>query len=533
MSVCQIHANSSRSPVSPQRAGLGMQTSIDPDLFMSQTSQDSVTLRTNAPSPTATGAPESKTFNFNPQDRRVMESGTTVLDVVQGPRGPETDRVKLNDGLEPLNGQFVYPPSDPRRAKAETFAAVSRCINLFKKYYGDFSFAFGDDKLGVFADSGKMLQGFYKREQKAIICYHNPDPIYGGNVFTGASNDVASHETGHSILDGIRPNYYLSTNPEPRAFHEAFGDCLAIHSGLCDDRVVARVAVQTGGDLSKPNVAARIAEEMGIAVNNDDGANTTGGDYLRDANNTFKYVDPSTLPEKSPMSELSWNNHNFSRVWTGAHFDLLKLMVNEQMAHGADPKKAIAAANDECLQMLANMLKEAPQFDFTFKDMANAMLTADAKHRDGKRLDLIKQAFVGRNILPADAPLPEVPAKAADPSLFQSVTLTSFPEDEPKPVVARTLSLPLDESFGPFQGATVELPVDPDLDEEGVSAAKDRTYANMRNLVDAGRVRYTDSRSGTNFPQDYLNADGHAYTAALFYEGDQKVIRALPFAMCG
>src|SRR5688572_13556214 len=47
-------------------------------------------------------------------------------------------------------------------------------------------------------------------------------------TFSGGSTDVVSHEAGHALLDVIRPDLWTTTFPETNAFHEAFGDCMAI-----------------------------------------------------------------------------------------------------------------------------------------------------------------------------------------------------------------------------------------------------------------------------------------------------------------
>jgi hypothetical protein len=486
-------------------------------------------------------SPGGSVFSFNPQDQRVFKTGTTVIPNVTQGNGPQTDRIKLMDTLEPQDGKYVYPDGDARQAKAQTFAAAARAFNLFSQAYGEVPFAFEGKQLSIFADAGKMLQGFYRREQKALTFYHSPDKVYGGTVYSGASNDVASHETAHAMLDGIRPNYYQSLTPEPRAFHEAFGDIMAIHSSLADDRVVAKVAIQTGGDLKKPNVAALIAEEMGAAVNNEDGANTTGGDYLRDANNPFTYQDPFTLQEKGPLSELRSNRHNFSRVWTGAHYDLLALMVKDEMAKGTDVKAAISSCNAELLQMLANMMKEAPLADFTFPQMADAMLKGEATRHGGKRLELMRQAFAGRNILPADHPLPEVPvvktlrtelSPASLPSVLENNGLLNElpPQQQPSSVVNRLVSL--DESFGHLSGANLEMPFDLSLKAEEIKASQERNLASLRNLIKNDRILVDADKADLSTPESLRNPKGESYAAGLFKQDGALVVKALAVNVC-
>ncbi len=486
-------------------------------------------------------------FSFNPQDPKVMATGTTVIkNVHQGAAGPETNRIRLADQLQPVDRAYVYPDGDDRQAKAQAFSAVARTVELFSDAYGDFPFQFSDKPLTIFGDGGKQLNGRYRREQKAIIFYHSNDPKMG-TIYTGASNDVAAHETGHAILDGIRPNYYTSLTPEPCAFHEAFGDMMSIHTSLADVRVLDQVVAQTGGDLKKPNIAALIAEQMGVASNTEDGFNGTGGDYLRDANNVFTYTDPFKLIEKGPLTELHSNRHNFSRVWTGAHYDLLALMTKQKMDSQMEPKQAIAEANSELLKMLANMLKEAPQADFTFPQMAEAFLKSDAKYAEGKHLELIREAFSGRQIIPADFPLPERSTIQASESrtngakkltfmdrmrdLLESTGLIDAPK-APEAPHAENSRIQLDESFGSLQGAQFEISLEAGLNPDESKATRDRSLASLRNLIKNDRVLPLE-RNGELQSNDHLtNSRGESYAAAVFPEGDQQIIRAIAMNIC-
>ncbi len=406
-----------------------------------------------------------------------------------------------------------------------------------------FPFQFSDKPLTVFGDGGKQLNGRYRREQKAIVFYHSSDPKMG-TVYTGASNDVAAHETGHAILDGIRPNYYTSLTPEPCAFHESFGDMLSIHTSLANERVLDQVVAQTNGDLKKPNIAALIAEQMGIAANTEDGFNATGGDYLRDANNSFTYTDPFKLVEKGPLTELHSNRHNFSRVWTGAHYDLLALMSKQNMDNHMEPKQAIAQANTELLKMLANMLKEAPQADFTFPQMAEAFLKSDAKYGGGKHLEQIREAFSGRQIIAADFPLPEISTSPGRTTGTKKTTFmekmrnllesTGLIEAAKAPVAphAENTRITLDESFGSLNGAQFEISQEAGLNPEESKATRDRSLASLRNLIKNDRVLPLERHAELQSGERLTNSQGESYAAAVFPEGDRQVIRSVAMNIC-
>ncbi|MBS2034906.1 hypothetical protein JST97_07955 [bacterium] len=490
-----------------------------------QASADPTPAATPGPSaPAAPTEPKDMVFSFNPQDRRVMEVGTKLIPgVIQGSKqNPETDKAMLNVGLEPVDGKYVYGPEDPRQNQAVTFSAVANTINVFREAFGDFKWSFKYDKLAINPNGGKDFNAFYSRNNGTVNFFAEEDPIFGRPVFSGASGEIVAHETGHAILDAIRPEYFGSFRSDVGAFHESFGDMLAIHMSLLDERVIKRVLVQTGGDLKKPNIAAYMAEELAQGLNNKKGTNATGGDYLRNANNNFTWAEPKSLPEKGGPDKLGWEIHDFSRLWTASHYDLLNAMVQQRIQSGAAPDVALRESNKELLGMLANLLKEAPRGDFTYKDMAIAFIKSDKLHAEGKHAEMIQKVFTDRKILPADLPqeLLEVAPAREQSRLFQS-------NDEP---AFAPMSVTLGQDFGMFSGAKVEIPVASDKLIFKSDELQEQTQDDIRRLIQAGRIRYNDPNYQMKFPNDYFNPQGEAYIGAVTWDGGQMKIERLAIA---
>lgn len=64
-------------------------------------------------------------------------------------------------------------------------------------------------RLPVFPNAGNMLNAFYDRESLQFF-EHTSD---GKRTLSGASTDVVAHETGHALLDAVRPDLLDSSCP--------------------------------------------------------------------------------------------------------------------------------------------------------------------------------------------------------------------------------------------------------------------------------------------------------------------------------
>ncbi|MEW6279292.1 MAG: hypothetical protein AB1758_11755 [Candidatus Eremiobacterota bacterium] len=464
--------------------------------------------------------PRDAVFSFNPQDPLVMAPTTERINGVSP--GPEVDKARLNGGLNAnWEGNFVYGPSDHRHHSAVTFAAAAKTIEMFEQASGQpIRWAFGEQKLDVVANGGEMLNAYYSRDDHSVNFFQHYDRILGRHVHSGDSGEVVAHELGHAILDGVRPDYFDAFSPDVAAFHESFGDMIGLCFALQDDRVVDRVAIETGGDLSKRNIASALGEELGVAINDEVGANRTGGNWTRNAVNNFTWADPSTLPWIGGPDQLGAEPHDFSRLWTGAYYEILTNLVNQNKEAGMDNKAAIKQAGQEGLKLLVNLMKEAPHGEFVYREMAQAFVESDRKHNNGQHAALIESVMKKRLILPTEAPPPPPPTRPV-----------GLVEDESEGPV-RNVGLTLTGSrFGMFSGARVSIPVDAGQALLKSAEVRERTENALERYIAEGRIRYNDPNYQMKLPQDGFDPQGRPYIGAVVWENGQMRIERLKIAV--
>jgi hypothetical protein len=471
----------------------------------------------NAVTPTSPAAkPEAAQeveFSYNSQDRLVMDPGTTVLKGVEA--GPKSERfIMKGTSLKPnADGDYVFDAKDPRSTSAVAFSAAQKTLETFEEAYGGkVDWAFRRTQMGVYPDhqDRPMLNAYYSRNDGSVNFFHDTDKVTGTLIQSGSSGDVVSHEVGHAILDGLRPGYLAAWNSDTGGFHESFADSMAILMGTQDEAVVAMVVKQNGGDLSKPSVISGVAEELGRGINNATGTNRTGGDYLRQAVNNFKWADPRTLPERGGPDQLGHEAHDFSRLWTGAFYEVLTQINQEKMDSGIPPQEAIRQTGQEGIRMLANLVREAPKGQFTYRQMAEAFIKSDEKHNGGQQAARIREVFTNREIL--------------SPNLYANDIEDTVPPSETFRLVQTTLR---GGGFGQFEGAVVKTPVDEAFPLGKDVETENRTRADIRRLIDAGRILMTTPGQRVE-TKDLFDAQGRPYVGVVTWENGQMNIERVP-----
>jgi hypothetical protein len=237
--------------------------------------------------------------------------------------------------------------------------------------------------------AGEDLNAYYDR--RALRFFRDVDPQSGAIVHSGDSVDVATHEQGHAVLDGVRPDLWDAPHFEVAAFHEAFGDLASIFVALAEPPVSGAVVGETSGEPARSNLVSRLAEELGAAVRRRYGDDATAPRALRDAVNTFRHVDPRTLPDTAPASALSAEPHSFCNVLTGACWDLLVALFHR---NGLENRaEALSAAAETLAVYAAAAAETAPSgADFFARFARRIVREADAA-QDPSAPELAERLF--------------------------------------------------------------------------------------------------------------------------------------------
>ena len=279
--------------------------------------------------------------------------------------------------------------------------ALQRTIHVWEDLFDrDFSAWHGGTPLRVRLRAVKDLNAFYDR--KSLQFFYDVDKTTGRTVFAAESLDVVAHEAGHAVLDVYQPGYWSSVDLETASFHEAFADCSALLTTLTDPAVRKAFLEEAGGSGRKSNLVSRLAEALGRAIfdNYGPGANSDPT-RLRDANNSFRYAPPESLPPGAPEKELAAEPHSFSRVFTGAFYDTLVWLLAREMKHDAT-EAGVERARRLAGRILGRALETIAPGEARYRTVALRMREIDQTEEGGVATIGIEEAFARHGIrLPA------------------------------------------------------------------------------------------------------------------------------------
>ncbi len=263
--------------------------------------------------------------------------------------------------------------------------------------------------LPVGLDEGEDLNAYYDREHLAFFHELVGETTY----YSGESPDVLCHEMGHACLDAHRPELWGAPFIEVGSFHESFADISAILSQLQLPSVRAAALAGLRDDVASP--LSRLAEQLGFAIRQVS-PTSVDADCLRNAYNSFTYIDPQTLPNSAPATQICAEIHSFSRVFTGAVYDILSGMLKIRSSNPTDADLQ-QVANDFAVLLLTATAAAPVQPDY-YAQVAAHIIDADSAN-GGTYRSALTDTFVKRQIVPQSAVTglarvnPKVPLKSA------------------------------------------------------------------------------------------------------------------------
>jgi hypothetical protein len=172
---------------------------------------------------------------------------------------------------------------------------------------------------------------------------------------------------------------------------------------LHDDSLVRRVLEWTKGDLRVDNFISSVAEQMTNELLQQRVEHVREHTiYLRNALNGFKHqpFDKLTYVAANPELELSRQPHNYSRLFTGAVYEVLAGVYN-RLKLKLPTHLALHKARDVIGNMVVCAVELGPLGEFDFGDMVLAFVSADEVLYDGAYRNILLDVFCdGRGILP-------------------------------------------------------------------------------------------------------------------------------------
>lgn len=384
--------------------------------------------------------------------------------------GPKDARITTElAGTTPVarnaNADFIFTPGTSEFDCAHTWAVVREALTMYERIRDGVPIPWAwnrsgnTDTITAHPRAGVTPNAYYSRGQKALKFFYFTPTGAPAPVFTCRSLDIVAHETGHAILDGLKPGWLAGGNPpQTGGLHESFGDLTSIFLALSQlDQAEALVAVSKAS-LHSRNFIAALAEQFGTALGMPVG--------LRNADNDLK------------LSQVGNEVHAISQVFTGGIYDVLAdifAFERQRQMKSRDPAYVLYEVARHLCSLVFRSIMAAPDTGATYADVVNHMLTISAGQRDPTIYrTFIRSRFTFREVVVSPTPLTamtEGRMDYSDPKFSEGEDLTQLESTS----IPATLEAPQDRSTC---CGTMQLPeftvIDEKLVESGEPLSDDR-----------------------------------------------------------
>jgi hypothetical protein len=339
-----------------------------------------------------------------PQDPFVGESEVRQMSVNDIRSGLVNGRVRIEDsrGREAVpdeHGNYMYLPGTIEFDQVNAFYYATFTLRMYERYAKrSIPWSFAAQRIRIDPHIGNDANAFYD-EQNQLLGFHTFTHD-DRELSTAQSADIVSHETAHAILDGIRDLYNESFGLGTRAFHESFSDITTVLVALHDDSLIRRLLKWTNGNLRMTSFVSEVAERLVELVQGGDDYLSEHTLYLRNAFNQFTDKPFDELPfTSSNQLELSRQEHSYSRLFSGAFYDILVGIYEMMKDNGTSDYIALYQARDLVGHLFMMAVEAGPVGEMTFSDMARSFLSMDDVLYEGRNNEVIKRVFAKRGIL--------------------------------------------------------------------------------------------------------------------------------------
>jgi len=242
--------------------------------------------------------------------------------------------------------------------------------------------------LALIPDAGDQLNAYYDRA--SLSFFHKA--VGGKPLLSGASADIVAHECGHAILDALRPDLWNVATMEASAFHEGFGDCIAVLTALADKGIREGI-LKADPKLAKANHVEAFGEALSEGIAAVYGA-THNAAKPRHALNDFRWGFPSTLPDDGKPGVLINEMHSLGQLLSGTYYRIL-LGVFARTTGG---EAGLWQATKVATWLLAQATIKAPVKPRFFQSVGRTMLVIDQAAYRGANSPAIRAAYARHNI---------------------------------------------------------------------------------------------------------------------------------------
>lgn len=391
------------------------------------------------------------------QDPHVAEAITMEIPKTEIGSNLQSERVKINDNRTHVapnaQGDYILAEGSDGISQVNALVFTTDTLQLFEDYRGsEIPWATRGDQISVTPHKQEGRNAYYSRWGGGTNYFFSHSPGLDTVMKTANSTDVVSHETGHALLDGLRPGYFGTHDAETGAFHEAFGDCAAMLLALREASNRDSIMDTTGGDLSKHSVLSSLAEEFGAAraFDNDDPSDDHKI-WLRTAHNDFTYKPPSELPPgRGDDNNLGREVHSFGRLFAAAFYDTIESVYKQAISEDKQsPKEALQTAERVTGPLLTRAVEGASTSRARFGEIALGMIAADGTINDGKYSDGLKKVFLDRKFITPDEIQQDQDRRAKVPALQLPADLSRANAVNFLEANAEALNIPADLPYVP------------------------------------------------------------------------------------